>query len=108
MLGKRIAQAEQRAAKAVDLLAQILNQDVERRDDGAALREGVSPERVVAVHDPEMRHGRKSAAKRFDGHKGAIAVDTASQLILAATVLPGNAQDHEGAPALVHRSPMAV
>ena len=83
--------------EAADVLAQLLNQDIERRDDGAALREGVCPDRVVAVHDPEMRHGRKSTAKRFDGHKGAIAVDTDSQLILAAAVLPGNAQDHEQA-----------
>ncbi len=87
--------------EAAQLLAQLLNQDIERRDDGAAIREGVSPDRVVAAHDPEMRHGRKSAAKRFDGHKGAIAVDTESRLILAAAVLPGNAQDHEGALALV-------
>ncbi|HEV2752757.1 MAG TPA: IS1182 family transposase [Solirubrobacteraceae bacterium] len=90
--------------EAADLLAQLLNQDIERRDDGATLREGVSPDRVVAVHDPEMRHGRKSAAKRFDGHKGAIAVDTTSQLILAAAVLPGNAQDHEEALALVKQA----
>ena len=89
---------------AADLLAQILNQDIERRDDGAAIREGVSPDRVAAVHDPEMRHGRKSAAKRFDGHKGAIAVDTASQLILAAAVLPGNAQDHDEALDLVKQA----
>jgi len=90
--------------EAAGLLAQLLNQDIERRADGAALRDGVSPDRVVAVHDPEMRHGRKSAAKRFDGHKGAIAVDTESQLILAATVLPGNAQDHEEALALVEEA----
>ena len=89
---------------AADLLAQVLNQDIERRDDGATPGEGVSPDRVVAVHDPEMRHGRKSAAKRFDGHKGAIAVDTTSQLILAAAVLPGNAQDHEEALALVKQA----
>ncbi len=90
--------------EAADLLAQLVSQDIERRADGAALRDGVSPDRVVAVHDPEMRHGRKSAAKRFDGHKGAIAVDTASQLILAATVLPGNAQDHEEALDLVKQA----
>ncbi len=90
--------------EAAQLLAQLLNQDIERRADGAALREGVSPDRVVAVHDPEMRHGRKSAARRFDGHKGAIAVDAESQLILAATVLPGNAQDHEEALTLVEEA----
>ena len=93
-----------RVHEAADLLAQLLNQDIERREDGAAIRDGVSPDRVVAVHDPEMRHGRKSAAKRFDGHKGAIAVDTESQRSLAAAVLPGNAQDHEEALELVKQA----
>jgi hypothetical protein len=56
-------------------------QDIERRADGIHLKQGVSPDRVVSVFDPEMRHGRKSASRRFDGHKGAIAVDPESQLI---------------------------
>ena len=64
----------------------------------------MSPDRIVSVHDPEMRHGRKSAVKRFDGHKKAIAVDPDSQLITAVAVLPGNAQDHEQALELVEQS----
>jgi len=56
------------------------------------------------VHDPEMRHGRKSASKRFDGHKGAVAVDTDSQLITAVDVLAGNAPDAEDALALVEQT----
>jgi len=55
------------------------------------------PGMSVSVHDPKMRHGRKSASPRYDGHKGAIAADPASQLIVAGTVLPGNAQDHNHA-----------
>ena len=55
----------------------------------------------MSVHDPEMRHGRKSASKRFEGHKAAIAVDPESQLITAVEVLPGNAPDHRQALALV-------
>jgi hypothetical protein len=51
-------------------LEQLLLQDIECREDGARLKQGVSPDRVVSVHDPEMRHGRKSATRRFDGHKG--------------------------------------
>ncbi len=89
---------------AAGLLAQLLAQDIERRADGAHLKRGVSPDRIVSVHDPEMRHGRKSASKRFDGHKGAIAVDPESQLITAADVLPGNAQDHERALELVEQA----
>ncbi|HEX8862806.1 MAG TPA: transposase, partial [Actinomycetes bacterium] len=98
------APAHARLRQAADLLLQLLVQDIERRPDGAAIRSGVSPDRVVSVHDPEMRHGRKSATRRFEGHKGAIAVDPDSQLITAALVLPGNAQDHEQALELVEQT----
>jgi transposase len=87
--------------EAAGLLARILQQDIERHDDGPALKQGVSKDRVASVHDPEMRHGRKSKRKRFDGHKAQIAVDTESQLITAAAVLPGNAPDHDEALAMV-------
>jgi transposase len=90
--------------EAAGLLGRVLLQDVERRDDGPALKEGVAADRLVSLHDPEMRHGRKSARKRFDGHKAAVATDTDSQLIAAVAVLPGNAQDHERALALVEQS----
>jgi hypothetical protein len=63
---------------------------------------------VVSVHDPEMRHGRKSASKRFDGHKAAVAVDTDEPLITAVTVLAGNAPDHEQARELVEQSAAAT
>ena len=55
------------------------------------------------MHDPEMRHGRKSAKRRFDGHKAQVAVDPESQLITAADVLAGNVQDHERALELVEQ-----
>ncbi len=94
----------QRVYEAAGLLTQLLMQDIERQADGSRLKQGVSPDRVVSVHDPEMRHGRKSATRRFDGHKAAIAVDPESQLITAADVLPGNAQDHERALELVEQA----
>jgi DDE family transposase/transposase-like protein DUF772 len=90
--------------EAAGLLSRVLVQDVERRDDGPDLRQGVAEDRLVSVHDPEMRHGRKSKTKRFDGHKAALATDTDSQLITAVAVLAGNAQDHEQALALVEQS----
>jgi transposase len=90
--------------EAADLLAQVLLQDVTRTPAGASITEGVAPDRIVSVHDPEMRHGRKSASKRFDGHKAAIAVDTESGLITAATVLPGNAPDNAHARELVEQT----
>ena len=89
---------------AAELLGQLLLQDVERTDDGVSLKDGVSKDRMMSVHDPEMRHGRKSSSKRFDGHKAAIVVDTGTQLITAVEVLPGNASDNSGALELVEAS----
>jgi hypothetical protein len=93
----------QRLHETSEVLGQLLLQDIERQADGVSLKQGVTPDRIVSVHDPQMRHGRKSATRRFAGHKGAIAVDPESQLITAADVLPGNAQDHEGALRLVEQ-----
>ena len=100
--------AEAVLLEAAGLLSRVLVQDVERRADGPALKQGVAEDRLVSVHDPEMRHGRKSARKRFDGHKAAVAVDADERLITAVAVLPGNAQDHERALALVEQSEAAT
>ena len=89
---------------AGELLGRLLLQDVERRDDGVGLRDGVFSDRMLSVNDPEMRHGHKSSSRRFDGHKAAVAVDTDSQLITAVDVLPGNAWDSTGALELVEQS----
>jgi Transposase DDE domain/Transposase domain (DUF772) len=89
--------ADTAVAEAAGLLSRVLCQDVERRESGPVIRSGTAPDRVVSVHDPEMRHGRKSARKRFDGHKAAVAVDTDEQLITAVDVLAGNAPDAEDA-----------
>ena len=80
----------QQIVAAAELLGQLLLQDVERTDDGVGLKDGVSRARMMSVHDPELRHGRKSSSRRFDGHKAAIVVDTDSQLSTAVAVLPGN------------------
>ena len=95
---------------AAELLGQLLLQDVERKsgdgdgDDDVSLKGGVSKDRMMSVHDPEMRHGHKSSSRRFDGHKAAIVVDTDTQLITAVEVLPGNAPDNLGALELVEQS----
>jgi transposase len=95
-------------AEAAGLLSRVLAQDVDRKETGPAIRQGTAPDRLVSVHDPEMRHGRKSARKRFDGHKGALAVDTDEQLITAVDVLAGNAPDDEDALALVEQTEQAT
>ena len=94
----------QQIVAAAELLGQLLLQDVERTEGEVSLRDGVSRDRMMSVHDPEMRHGHKSSRRRFDGHKAAIVVDTDTQLITAVEVLPGNAPDNLGALELVEQS----
>ena len=102
-LGEASAERQQIVA-AAELLGQLLLQDVERTEGGVSLKDGVSRDRMMSVHDPEMRHGHKSSSRRFDGHKAAIVVDPDSQLITAVEVLPGNAPDNLGVLELVEQS----
>ena len=38
-------------------------------EKGPRIREGVATDRVISTVDPEVRHGRKSSSRRFDGDK---------------------------------------
>ena len=100
--------ADERLLKVTEVLSQVLLQDVEDAGDGGGrtkkIRQGTSAERIVSVHDPEMRHGRKSKAVRFDGHKMALVTDVDSQLITAVDVIPGSAKDQAGSLELVQQS----
>jgi uncharacterized tellurite resistance protein B-like protein len=93
--------ADPEVAEAAGLLSQVVLQDVEATEQGPAIREGVAPDRVVSHSDPEMRHGRKSASRRFDGHKLDVIIDEASELVLGVEVRAGNAGDGEGAAPLL-------
>ena len=87
----------------VATLNQIRNQDLEPDPGGGGqkIREGVAKDRRVSIEDPEMRHGRKSKSKRFNGYKRHIAADVDTGLIHAATVTPANRPEEEAAPALL-------
>ena len=82
-------------------MSEVVLQDVEATEEGPAIRQGVAPDRVVSHSDPEMRHGRKSASRRFDGHKLDVIIDEASEIVLGVDVRAGNAGDGEGAAPLL-------
>lgn len=86
----------------VQTLEQIRAQDLEPDPGGGGqrIRDGVAPDRRVSVEDPQMRHGRKSKSKRFDGYKQHLAADLDRDLILAAAVTPANRPEAEAVPAL--------
>jgi hypothetical protein len=94
--------ADPAVSAAAELLAQVIDQDVEEDDDGnLQIRRGVARDRVVSQSDPEMRHGRKSASRRFDGFKMDVVADEASELVLGVEVRAANAGDGAGAAPLL-------
>lgn len=102
--GSEESAVRKRIVEAAQLLGRLLLQDVERKDDSVTLKQGVSRDRIISVHCPDMRHGRKSSSKRFDGDKAAVIVNTDNQLITGADVIPGNVSDNTGVLDLVKQS----
>lgn len=82
-----------------DLLTQDLEPDP-NQPGGKRIRDGVAPERRISITDSEMRHGRKSKTKRFNGYKRHLAADIDSKLILACALTPANRPEEEAAPEL--------
>lgn len=82
----------------MDALDQVRKQDLETVADGATrIRQGVAADRRISIEDAEMRHGRKSKSKRFNGYKEHIARDLDSPAIVACAVTPANWPEEEGA-----------
>ena len=81
-------------AQVAELLATVVGQDLETGDDGIfRIARKVAKDRVISVVDPDARHGHKTAARKFDGYKGHVAVDPDSEVITSTVVTPGNAGD---------------
>jgi len=90
-------------AEAAKLVATVVGQDLEQRDDGVfRIARRVAKDRVISVVDPETRHGHKTAARGFDGYKGHVAIDPDSEIITATAVTAGNVADGAPAEALLH------
>jgi transposase len=119
----RVAEDAERALRAVEraeglldedlieaahaLLRELIGQDFDVDEDGVPrLHRGTRQDRILSVHDTEMRHGRKSQRQRFDGYKlSAAAANTPEPLICAVEVAPANEQDGPQAAALVDAQP---
>jgi hypothetical protein len=89
---------------SLDLLRRIVGQDIEPDPAGTGrrIKEEVAKDRIISLGDPEMRHGRKSRSKLFNGYKRHIAI--ANNLILATAVEPANVQESAPAERLLHAS----
>jgi transposase len=98
---------DERVERAHELLRELVGQDFDVDEDGVPrLHCGTRSGRILSVHDPEMRHGRKSQHQRFDGYKrSATATNSDTPLITAVAVAPASEQDGPQAPVLVAGQP---
>lgn len=88
--------------KAVELLATVVGQDLDKGEDGSyRIARRVATDRVISTVDPDARHGHKTSARSFDGYKGHISIDPDSEVIIANSVTAGNVGDGEAAGPLL-------
>jgi hypothetical protein len=94
--------AEPPLAAPLATLRQLREQDLdpEPPDGKPRIRKGTVEDRRVSVEDKDMRHGRKSKTKRFNGYKGHIACDLDTDLIVACGITPANRPEAEAVPSL--------
>jgi hypothetical protein len=100
-LERRRLDEEQRLIPYIEAISQIRKQDTELGPTGKVrLKQGVAEDRRISIEEPEMRHGRKSKSKRFNGYKQHVATDLGTGLILACAVTPANRPEEEATPRL--------
>jgi hypothetical protein len=91
------------------LLTKILGDDLVTDAQGQVqLGAGTAPARSSSITDPEMHHGRKRAAHRFDGFKAVFVTEQSSELLLDVADAPAPGSDgRQWLPAL-HRAEAAA
>jgi len=61
----------------------------------------VAPDRRISIEDADMRHGRKSSAKTFNGFKEHFVLDLDSHVTREVVVRPANEPEHAAVELLV-------
>ena len=89
--------------EALEALRRVLAQDLEPDPNGGGrrIKEGVAKDRQPSLGDPEMRHGRKSRSKLFNGYKRHVATTAHGDLILEAVARPANEPEAQAAKPLL-------
>jgi transposase len=89
------------------VLERVTFQDIEPKADGSGfqIKQGVAEDRIISTVDTDMRHGRKSAARTFNGYKQHLAMDQKSEFITAVEVTAGNVYDGEVTTELIDQQP---
>ncbi len=95
--------------QALSQLLRLIDQDLLIDAEGqVTIKKEVASGRQCSVVDPEMRHGRKSRSKRFNGSKGNITVEPQSGIITGAVVTPASTHDGQATPALQEQAQTGI
>lgn len=89
---------------ALTALRRVLAQDLEPDPTTTGrqrIKHGVAKDRMPSLGDKEMRHGRKSKSKLFNGYKRHLAKVIGPDIVVAATVRPANEPENLALPTLV-------
>jgi len=91
--------------ESLETLQKVMEQDLEPDPDDPKgrrkrIRKGVAKDRRVSIADADMRHGRKTRSKAFNGYKEHVAMDLDLHLIVACAVVGANRREHEAMPAI--------
>ena len=80
-------------------VGQIVEQDTEPDPEGGPggrrIKKQVAPDRRISIEDKDMRHGRKSSSKTFNGFKEHLVLDLDSKVTREVVVCPANAPECE-------------
>ena len=89
--------APQTVEKPLETLRVIRSQNITTESGTPQTRRGTAKDRRISIEDSEMRHGRKSRTRKFNGYKRHLAVDLTTGLILACAVRPANQAESDAA-----------
>jgi IS5 family transposase len=92
--------------EALVALRRVLEQDLEPDPPtgGTRIKRAVAKDRMPSLGDPEMRHGRKSKNKLFNGYKRHLMKVVGADITVAAVVLPANQPEQNAMATLVDQA----
>ena len=95
---QRLAAQEPPMKETMETIAQIIEQDTEPDPEGGPggrrIKQHVPRDRRISIEEQDMRHGRKSSSKTFNGFKEHFRLDLDSQVTREVVVCPANEPEY--------------
>ncbi len=94
-----LSEPESPLQEVMDTIGQSVEQDTEPDPeggpDGRRIKKQVAPDRRISIEDKDMRHGRTSSAKTFNGFKEHFVLALDSKVTREVVVCPANEPEDE-------------